>query len=274
MERQSFAAGKVIFREGEDSQEAYRVISGKVQISVPTPNGPQILSHVNPGEIFGEMGMVDEQPRSAAAIAASDVLVEVISMETFIDYLQSDPNIMSAYLATVFERLRSSDLLLQMAIKRQSDAEYVGKDDISLEELLYRPAVPEKEEVDPSPKTLKLTATYEGQGINIEPIEMTIEKFPFRIGRLDALGETSPFGNNDLSIPDSRPFQVSRNHCAIEEQNGSYVIRDRGSTLGTLVNGSRIGVNHEVLSARLVLGENEIAFGSSRGPHQFRLVIS
>ena len=274
MELKSYRAGELIFREGDESQDAYRVVSGKIRISIGAGNARRILSNLSAGEIFGEMGMVDDQPRSATATAAVETKIEVIPMDAFARYIQSNPERLSSYLATVFERLRATDVLLQLNLQQETTSDYIGKDDHSLEDLLYSHSGPGTSVDAGEPQTLRLRALYSVNGINADPIEMTVDKFPFRVGRLDALEETTPFGNNDLRIPDGRPFQISRNHCSIEDQSGRFIVRDRGSTLGTTVNGKLLGVKQGIVTEELVAGDNVIVLGGPESPHKFSLVIS
>ena len=69
MHHKTFESGELIFREGDDSNEAYWILSGKVEISIGTPQGRSILTTLDRGEIFGEMGLVDDRPRAATARA-------------------------------------------------------------------------------------------------------------------------------------------------------------------------------------------------------------
>ena len=269
MEQRVLQPGEVIFREGEESEEAYRILAGKVQISIDTKAGPRVLSQLYSGEIFGEMGMVDDQPRSATAIASKQSVIEVITMDKFIEYILSDADRLSAYLGTVFERLRVSDLKLQMALRQEAETEYIGRHDHSLDDVFFGGTIEKEEEEEPHRK-VRLVSTSPSS----EPIEAVLEKFPFRIGRLDVIGESSPFGNNDLSVPDGEPYQISRNHCSIEEHSGRYFVRDRGSTLGTVVNGNRLSKKHKNLSEELVPGENTIVLGRHDSPHTFSVTVA
>ena len=62
-----------------------------------------------------------------------------------------------------------------------------------------------------------------------------IRKFPFRVGR------DNPLSENDLTIPDHSPLQVSRQHLELVERDGRIGVVDRGSQLGTLVDGKPLG---------------------------------
>jgi cellulose biosynthesis protein BcsQ len=89
-----------------------------------------------------------------------------------------------------------------------------------------------------------------------------IRKFPFRIGR------NNPLSENDLTIPDHSPRQVSRRHLELIERDGQIGVMDRGSQLGTLVDGKPLGgaggfsgpIFPSAASSVIVLGDRSSAF--------------
>ena len=83
----------------------------------------------------------------------------------------------------------------------------------------------------------------------------------------------APFVMNDLELADHAPYSVSRNHCCIEHHFDRYLLRDRGSTLGTIVNGETLSVRTGHLVAELQEGENQIIIGSEQSPHRFSLYL-
>jgi len=88
LERKVFYAGQKIFSEGDSGDRAYLIQDGEVEI---IKNGVS-LAVLSKGELFGEMALVDDQPRMATAKAQSDVSVVIISRDAFRDKLaKSDP---------------------------------------------------------------------------------------------------------------------------------------------------------------------------------------
>ena len=88
MERKVFYAGQKIFSEGDVGDRAYLIQSGQVEI---IKNGTT-LATLSKGELFGEMALIDDQPRMASAKAFSDVTMVVISREVFREKLSKcDP---------------------------------------------------------------------------------------------------------------------------------------------------------------------------------------
>ncbi len=88
LERKVFYAGQKIFSEGDRGDRAYLIQEGTVEIV----KNEAVLARLNKGEIFGEMALVDDQPRMATARAGSDVSVVIIGREAFREKLQkADP---------------------------------------------------------------------------------------------------------------------------------------------------------------------------------------
>jgi CRP-like cAMP-binding protein len=110
MNRQTFAAGEVIFREGEPSDAAYLVVSGIVEIVTGhrTPRA-KTVAVLGKGEYFGEMGAIDDHPRSATAVARRDVECVSVGQQEFLDTLLSRPQEALDLLKILFERLRSAN---------------------------------------------------------------------------------------------------------------------------------------------------------------------
>lgn len=88
LERKILFAGQQVFAEGEEGDRAYLIQEGEVVIS----KGSTVLAVLGKGELFGEMALVDNQPRMATAKARTDVSVVIITREEFREKLaRSDP---------------------------------------------------------------------------------------------------------------------------------------------------------------------------------------
>ncbi len=289
-----FQAGEVIFKEGDQSLEAYRIIHGKVQISIQGDTKPVILAQLRDGDIFGEMGMVDERPRTAAARCVVDTECEVMAPRDFQVAILQNPERLLPYLATFFERLRTvtNRLNHELTLRAAENAARAVHSTPSLQagsasvprvehhsertRIHHMPELPSvSPEIAPEVESIVLSplnplcASRFEEGFG----PLVIEKFPFRIGRLNR-EDGAVFSSNDLSIPDRQPFQVSRNHCSIEREGDHYFVRDRGSTLGVIVNDVHIGVHHGTLTMDLKKGENTLVIGSPRSPYKFRIELA
>lgn len=88
LERKVFYAGQNVFKEGDSGDRAYLIQDGQVEI---TKNG-LLLGTLGKGEMFGEMALVDDQPRMANAKALTDVSVVIIGRDAFREKLaKADP---------------------------------------------------------------------------------------------------------------------------------------------------------------------------------------
>src|SRR6478736_2133433 len=103
---------------------------------------------------------------------------------------------------------------------------------------------------------------------------LRLADLPFRVGRLPVAGEAQPIEVNDLQLSDMTPFNVSRDHFAIERAPDGVQVRDRGSYVGTIVNGVQIGRHHHVATVPLAVGDNEVVAGNPRSPFRFRVVVA
>jgi len=110
--RQKFRDGKTIFREGEASTCAYVVTEGDVELTKTGPKGPIRLAVLNKGELFGEMGLLDDSPRSATARAVGQTTLEIVSREEFLTMVREDPKQAVAVMEKLVARLRKADEML------------------------------------------------------------------------------------------------------------------------------------------------------------------
>lgn len=269
MQTRTFPKGDIIFREGDESNEAYRLLSGEVDISIGTRGGVRSLARLMQGEFFGEMSLIDDKPRSATATALTQCEVEIFTEENFSASVLDEPDNLHCYLRTLFDRLRATSALLQWQLNKTAPPDQAKA---SVESAIHGTGVPRTPDTpEPAaPVRLRLISTSE-QGA---AVEVKVSKIPFRIGRATQGGHGfSPLTPNDLSVPDQKPYRVSRNHCIIERSGENFLVRDLGSRLGTIVNDSPLGIEFSAFVAPLKPGENTLVLGSKSGPHHFRVEV-
>ena len=75
------------FREGEDADELFVIKSGYVQIQI----GNRIMAELTADSIFGEMALIDDEPRSATAVAITDVELVPVSEKQFLFLVSQTP---------------------------------------------------------------------------------------------------------------------------------------------------------------------------------------
>lgn len=107
MTRRSVRRAATIFAKGDPGTGLMAVLWGSVKISVPTPDGREaVLNIINPGEIFGEMALLDGRPRSADAVAMDDCELMVIDRRDFIPFLREQPDIALKFIEILCARIR------------------------------------------------------------------------------------------------------------------------------------------------------------------------
>ncbi len=100
----SYKAGQTIVGEGAKGVGFYLVLDGKVEVR----KGQRQLASLGKGEFFGEMAVIDEQPRSADVIAVEPTRCWALSSWTFNGLLKSNPDIALAMLKELVKRLRAA----------------------------------------------------------------------------------------------------------------------------------------------------------------------
>lgn len=104
----TLAAGEKIFKEGDPGNGMYILKSGLVQISVVFNQSDQIvLTRLKPGDLFGEMAMLDENPRSATATTETETIVYFISRDDLLLLLEGIPRLSSFFVRELSQRLRA-----------------------------------------------------------------------------------------------------------------------------------------------------------------------
>jgi CRP-like cAMP-binding protein len=101
-EPRSYRNGDTIFREGDAADCLYVIQQGDVEIRL----GNRVLGTLNHGSMFGEMALIDGAPRSATAVAASDVTLVPINEKQFLFMVSHTPYIALNVMRVLADRLR------------------------------------------------------------------------------------------------------------------------------------------------------------------------
>ncbi len=257
MEQLTFKTGELIIKQGDLGCNAYRITRGQVEVFLSRSKKSFVLGRLGAGEFFGEMGMIEDKPRSASVQAVEPTDVEVITPRDFNEFILKNPDKLIPYLKSFFERLRrANELSFFQLPSSEPPTESSGS----------------SSEIDPG--TVRMAAQTEELRRRIPKPEVLIHKFPYRIGRWSENVQADVFVSNDLLIRDESPYQISRNHCAIEREGDHYCVLDRGSAQGTAVNGKRIGGIENQMIAPLHSGENEVLLGGENSAYRFKVVVS
>jgi len=98
-------AGETIFKEGEPAKELYVIKSGQVDIQF----GNRLLDTLEANDIFGEMALIDSAPRSATAIAKTEVVLVPISKKDFLTLVSRAPSFALEIMGMLTRRLRAAN---------------------------------------------------------------------------------------------------------------------------------------------------------------------
>jgi CRP/FNR family transcriptional regulator, cyclic AMP receptor protein len=111
--RRRYPAGTVLFGEGDRSDRCFVVEEGTVKIARLTEEGREVIYAVRrPGEIIGELAVLDGGPRSASATALEDVSTVQLDSGQFLSFLETNPSAMLVLVRMVAARLRDADIKL------------------------------------------------------------------------------------------------------------------------------------------------------------------
>jgi CRP/FNR family cyclic AMP-dependent transcriptional regulator len=252
-----YGAGEVIFLENDIGETAYVIERGRVEVLKRLDGKNVHLAYIGPGEPFGEMSMIDEKPRSATVVAVEKTTVRELHRDEFLHTLQSQPDIAISLLKILFERLREADARI-LQLHR------------SYPELVPLPQARSRTASKMSGIVLCLEGLTPEADKVLPKVPFEITKFPFRIGRRCS----DPLVNNDLSIPDSIPMQVSRHHLALVKEDGRIGVSDRGSRMGSRVDGKQLGGDGGHAGTIFFTGtEATLVLGDQTSPFKFRVSI-
>lgn len=112
--KEKYAKDTVLFSEGDPGNRCYMITTGEVRISKFIPNiGEEALAVLKAGDYFGEMALIDKFPRSAHAIANTDIEVLAIDKEDLDNILITDRDLgyklLWSFTRTLSKRLRETN---------------------------------------------------------------------------------------------------------------------------------------------------------------------
>ncbi len=103
-----YKAGETIFREGDRGEELFVIQRGRVRILA----GNRLLETLGENEIFGEMALIDDSPRSASAVAETDLAVAPITEKQYLFLIRHTPFFALKVMRVLAQRLRSQNKAL------------------------------------------------------------------------------------------------------------------------------------------------------------------
>lgn len=121
LNREIFGIGEIIFNEGDAGDCAYLIEGGIVEIFVLVDGREKSLNRIGRGELFGEVALIDRQPRTAAARAVDKVVLVTIERKLMNELLDKTDPIVRHLLLLVLERYRSKGAKVQPQTPAQAE---------------------------------------------------------------------------------------------------------------------------------------------------------
>src|SRR5437870_6761218 len=106
----TFNAGETIFAIGSPGDQMMALLSGSIRISVPSSEGKELLlAIIQPGEVFGELALLDGKERSADAVAETASMVAVLDRRDILSFFERNPSAWPNLVKVLCQRLRHPD---------------------------------------------------------------------------------------------------------------------------------------------------------------------
>jgi CRP-like cAMP-binding protein len=246
----SFAHGDTLLQAGGDHEVGYVILSGLVELRKETG---ALVENAEQGAVIGATSLLFGSAQEFNAIAKGPVEAATIDRATVSAQLSRNPDLVREF---------SSMLLGRLELVPKAERDTVP---VSHEGPIAAPGTWTDLRLKPSTSTTRSELPRRG---------VPITEYPFVVGRKPLRHEHAPRSHVALMFPDSKPYNLSRNHFAIEKGHTALMIRDVGSHLGTVVNGVRIGIDEPLNAVALHIGENEVMAGGSDSPFQFIIEIT
>jgi len=215
----AYSAGERIFSQGELGTEMYIIQEGEVEIVKHIGAESHTLSRLEKGDFFGEMAVLEAMPRTADAVAVSEVRVVAINGSRFDEMLRKNPEVAVRIIRKYSKRLREANTLLEKLVGREVDVDHMALDSTV---------------VAPSEKATRhrIVDVATGTAFFFSSGDETT------IGRADPVTGILP--DVDLTSVDTNR-SVSRRHAKIIRSGDEYMILEEvGTVNGTYVNDQRI----------------------------------
>lgn len=215
----TYSTGDLIFSQGDLGTDMFIVAEGEVEIIKHIGAESHLLSHLEKGDFFGEMALLENAPRTADALAKTDVKLVVINGSRFDEMLRKNPEIAVRIIRKYSKRLREANTLLERLVGREVDSDQMEMSSTN---------------EGPSPKTTRYRLIDVASGT----------AFFFSSGDETSIGRADPvtgiLPDVDLTAVDTNR-SVSRRHAKILKGGDEYhVLEEVGTVNGTYVNEQRI----------------------------------
>ena len=274
MIQRQFRPGEIIFRAGDRSSTICRLATGRAELIAHQDGAEAAVAVLVAGDTVGELEALSGRPRDSTLRALTEVEIDYLQPGDFLQWVSED-------------RTTALDLIQRLSTALQDDQDRWGDDPIGHRPghdkingavarseppaVFQSPASASRHEADN--ERLMLFPGNRALNSTIPECGMEIASLPFTVGRMSERREPRLVLVPDLLIEESSPFLLSRAHFLITREINGIVVRDLGSTHGTMVNGTKLADHKPDDVARLKTGENTIRAGGPKSPYLFKVVL-
>ncbi len=121
-----YQPGEVVVREGDVGEMMFIIQTGEVRIHKRIRDRETTLAVLKAGDFFGEMAIIDKEPRSASATTAAESKILVLSKDIFESQIKTNPKIIMSILKKMSERLRAADRQIKTLLMRDNHSRVTG----------------------------------------------------------------------------------------------------------------------------------------------------
>jgi hypothetical protein len=259
-----FPAGSVVYKQGDTGSDMFIIEYGQIDIS--QTGSDEVMDSFGPGDFFGEMALLEDQPRHVTAVAKTASRALRVERAAFADVLRQNVEIAVRIMRKMSARQRRTDQRLLDALNSLAKARATAGAAPRAPAPAAAAPVARVSEPAPAPAAAKPQAAAALPNLvlrhasgNVLPLDGTRNEF--LIGRTDPTTGVKP--ELDLGAFDTNRT-LSRRHAKILREGALYFVRDEGGANGTFVNGDRVNAGASVAlkpGDKLRFGSVEVELG-------------
>ena len=261
-----FPAGSVVYKQGDTGNDMFIIEYGQIDIS--QTGSDEVMDSFGPGDFFGEMALLEDQPRHVTAVAKTASRALRVERAAFADVLRQNVEIAVRIMRKMSARQRRTDQRLLDALNSLAKARAAASAPRAPAPAAASAArvsepMPAPPAAKPQPAAAPVSAmpnlVLRHASGKVLPLEATRNEF--LVGRSDPTTGVKP--ELDLGAFDTNRT-LSRRHAKILREGALYFVRDEGGANGTFVNGDRVNAGASVAlkpGDKLRFGSVEVELG-------------
>jgi CRP/FNR family transcriptional regulator/CRP/FNR family cyclic AMP-dependent transcriptional regulator len=110
LRRRSYQRGEIVFHQGDPGDTLHLVQQGRVKVVLPAESGDEVvLAILGPGDCFGELALLDGEPRSATVVAVESVETFALGRNDFLSFIRSNPEVAERLVANLARVIRRAN---------------------------------------------------------------------------------------------------------------------------------------------------------------------